>query len=204
MLHPPKHIDNQSGAITIMAGLLILVILSLIAISGTNTTIIETTVASYDQSYKIAFYNADSGIFGTPKLISQAINTSGAVPVGAGTIAEGIDYVPTIPPSADPADDFYRQLLGFDAYDGGLMDITFEPTNIPTQTDVRRDRQENLIGGSTEFGSGAEGIGTGTTGGVAIFYALRSDGQGPASSGDTSVAELGAEYRKVVALAGGL
>jgi Tfp pilus assembly protein PilX len=51
-----------------------------------------------------------------------------------------------------------------------------------------------------EFASGAEGIGVGSAGGVAIFYDMDSLGNGPASS----VSDIGGVYRKVVGVPGGL
>ena len=66
--------------------------------------------------------------------------------------------------------------------------------------DVNRTRVQHLAGGGVEFASGAEGIGVGSAGGVAIFYALDSLGNGPASS----VSDIGGVYRKVIGVPGGL
>jgi len=197
-LHTKIH--NETGSVTIIAALLILVILTLIGISATSTTTVELQIAANDQFHKIAFYNADSGLYGSPKMVSSVVNTSAPVPVGGGTTATGVAYLAA---TADPADTFYRQVLGYDAYDGGAEDISFNPAGIDTDVDVRKDREENIAGGSTEFGSGAEGIGTGATGGVALYYDVRSNAQGPPAY-NPSISRLGAEYRKVLGLAGGL
>lgn len=191
-----KH--NETGSVTIIAALMILVILTLIGISATSTTTVELQIAANDQFHKIAFYNADSGLYGSPKIVSAVVNDSAPVPVGGGTIATGVAY---LAPTTSMI--FYRQVMGYAAYDGGLEDISFTPAGINTNVDVRRDREENIIGGSAEFASGAEGIGTGSTGGIALFYDLRSNAQGPPAH-NPSIARLGAEYRKVVGLAGGL
>ena len=193
-------INNQNGSVTIIAGLLILVVLTLIGISATSTTTVELQIAANDQFSKIAFFNADSGLYGTPKLISTVINTSAQAPVGAnpGSTALGMAYVaPTTQLT------FFQQVMGYLAYDGGAADVSLVPGGITTSVDVRRDRSENIVGGSAEFASGAEGIGTGSTGGVALYYAMRSDAQGPPLY-RPSISQLGAEYRKVVGLAGGL
>lgn len=195
--HHPK-IHNETGSVTIIAALLILVILTIIGISASSTTTVELQIAANDQFHKIAFYNADSGLYGSPKMVSSVVNTSAPVPVGGGTTATGVAYL-----APTTANTFYRQVLGYDIYDGGAEDITFNPGGIDTDVDVRKDREENIAGGSTEFGSGAEGIGTGSTGGVALYYDVRSNAQGPPAY-NPSIARLGAEYRKVLGLAGGL
>ena len=191
-------INNQNGSVTIIAGLLILVVLTLIGISATSTTTVELQIAANDQFSKIAFFNADSGLYGTPKVISEVINTSAEVPVGAATNAIGVAY---LAPTTQTT--FFQQVMGYLAYDGGAADVSLVPGGITTSVDVRRDRSENIVGGSAEFASGAEGIGTGSTGGVALYYAMRSDAQGPPLY-RPSISQLGAEYRKVVGLAGGL
>ena len=190
--------QNETGSVTIIAALLILVILTLIGISATSTTTVELQIAANDQFHTIAFYNADSGLYGSPKVISSVVNTSAPVPVGGGSTATGVAYLA-------PSDSmtFYRQVMGYDAYDGGSEDISFNPAGIDTNVDVRKAREENIVGGSAEFASGAEGIGTGSTGGIAIFYDMRSNAQGPPAY-SPSVSRLGAEYRKVLGLAGGL
>jgi hypothetical protein len=66
--------------------------------------------------------------------------------------------------------------------------------------DVDRIGEENLAGTSTEFASGAEGVGAGSSGGVAIYYGIDSHGQGPV----TSESNVSGVYKKVVGIAGGL
>ena len=48
--------------------------------------------------------------------------------------------------------------------------------------DIERTGQESIAGGGVEFSSGAEGVGAGSTGGVALLFAMDSYGNGPASS----------------------
>ena len=193
-------LKNEDGAVTIIAGLLILVILTLIGISATNTTTVELKIAANDQFHKIAFFNADSGLYETPKVISSVVNTSAQVPLGPGFDHTGVQYLPS---TAAKQTEFYRQVMGYLTYDGGATDITFVPGGINTQVDVRRDRAQNIGGGSAEFAAGAEGIGSGSTGGVAIFYDMSSNAQGPPTF-SPSISRLGAEYRKILGLAGGL
>ena len=192
-------LQNEEGLVIVVV-LFILVILTLIGVSATSNTRVGLQIASNDQLQKIAFYNADSGIYGTPKLISNAINTTLEPPVAAdaGSVAPGIEYLPN--DGSYVANTFYRQIVGYDAYDGGTNDITFAPGGITVEVDVERRRQQNLVGSGTEFASGSEGIGSGSAGGVAIFYGMNANGTGPRNS----ASNLMAEYRKVVGVPGGL
>ena len=113
-------LQNEEGLVIVVV-LFILVILTLIGVSATSNTRVGLQIASNDQLQKIAFYNADSGIYGTPKLISNAINTTLEPPVAAdaGSVAPGIEYLPN--DGSYVANTFYRQIVGYDAYDGGTM-----------------------------------------------------------------------------------
>jgi hypothetical protein len=193
-----RPVANDNGSVLVIS-LLILVILTIVGISSTNTSIVELQIATNDQLSKIAFYNADSGIFGTPKLISHAINTSGESLVGAVTdsVATGVTYLPA---SGYINGSFYGQIAGFDPYDGGTNDLTFANGGINVQIDVQRTGQKNVVGGGAEFATGSEGIGSGSIAGVSIFYALDSAGTGPRNS----AANIVADYRKVIGVPGGL
>jgi hypothetical protein len=196
-MKPQNILINEEGSIAIIAALLILAVLTLLGVTATNTTTVELAIAANHQFHKIAFYNADSGLYGTPKIISRVVNTSAPVPLGGAT-AVGMSYLA-------PTDStiFYRQVMGYQGYDGGTEDISLIPGGIDTRVDVRRDRAVNIAGGSAEFASGAEGVGAGVAGGVAVFFELRSNAQGPPAY-SPSISILGAEYRKVVGVAGGL
>lgn len=197
-MKPQDILINQEGSITIIAALLILAVLTLLGVTATNTTTVELAIAANHQFHKIAFYNADSGLYGTPKIVSAVVNTSAPVATGGGTNAVGMAY---LAPTTSLT--FYQQVMGYQAYDGGVEDISLAPAGILTNVDVRRDRAENIAGGSAEFASGTEGVGAGASGGVAIFYEMHSNGQGPPAY-NPSISQLGAEYRKVIGLAGGL
>ena len=173
---------NEEGSVVIVA-LLILVFLTLIGISATTTTQIELQIAGNEKSHKIAFYNADSGVYATPKLISACVDNS------AEQNLPGI-----LNPTA-----FYRQVMGYDAYDSA-NDIQFTLGGFNVDVDVNRKGAETLAGGGAEFGSGAEGIGVGSAGSTAIVYDMNSFGSGPSSS----LSRLVAIYRKVVGVPGGL
>lgn len=180
-----RYLREEEGSVLVVA-LLILVFLTLIGISATTTTKIEIQIAGNEKASKMAFYNADSGTYSTPKLIRSCV-ADNLQPVDP-----EITYL-----AAAPA--FYRQVWGYDAYNNA-DDFQYTLGNYNVRVDVKRDRLEHLAGGMLEFGSGAEGIGGGTSGGVAIIYAMDSKGQGPRAS----EAEIIAEYRLVPGVAGGL
>ncbi|MBW2108169.1 MAG: hypothetical protein JRI36_05815 [Deltaproteobacteria bacterium] len=170
---------NENGSVLIVA-LLVLVILTIIGIGANDTTTTDIRIAANEKFHKVAFYNADAGVYATPKLISSALD-QGANPSGT-----GFTYLDS------SADAFYRELMGYDAYDTD-RDVSFTLDGHNVELDVERDRTETLAGGGAEFAAGAEGIGSGSAGGFAIYYDLDSFGDGP--NGASS--NVGATYRKV-------
>jgi Tfp pilus assembly protein PilX len=176
---------DEQGSILVI-GLIMLAFLTIIGIAATRTTEIEIKVAGNDEYHKIAFYSADSGIYTTPKLISAAIDNAAVQAVASGS------YTPD-------SGTFYREVLGFDAWDSAT-DVQYVMGDYQATVDVNRTHTQNLPGGGAEFASGAEGIGVGSAGGVAIFYDIDSFGTGP----DSAQSRITAVYRKVVGVAGGM
>jgi len=185
---------NEEGSVLIVA-LLILVLLTLIGISATTTTNIEMQVAGNEKFHKIAFYHADSGVFAIPKLISACLDN------GAEQAVAGLAYMGS-------SGTFFRGIMGFDEYDDEYDDeyeydsdrgIKFTLGGFDVNVNVNRRGQQTLAGGGVEFASGAEGIGPGA-GGVAILYDMDSSGEGP----NSSFSNVGAVYRKVPGVPGGL
>lgn len=177
---------DEEGSVLIIA-LLMLVFLTLIGVSATTTTEVEIQIAGNEQFHKRAFFNADSGVYAAPKLIRQCVAESAQPAVSAVTYLDA------------GSDTFYREVMGYDAHDA-TKDIRYMLSGLTVEVDVDRARQESLAGGGTEFGSGAEGVGVGSAGGVAVIYAMDSSGAGPAAS----EARVEAEYRLIPGVAGGL
>ena len=102
-------LKNENGSVVVLA-LIILVLLTLMGMAVTRTTNIEVQVAANDEFSKIAFHNADSGTYVTPRLISETVDEAMAI-TGAdlGSITYLIDAT---------GDNFFRQVMGYDAYDG--------------------------------------------------------------------------------------
>lgn len=183
-----EKIRDEKGSVLIVA-LLILVLLTIIGISATTNTEIDTRIAGNAKFHKMAFFNADSGIFPTAKLISQIVNDQ-SVPSGLSNITYLQDTDGT---------KFLNQILGYDTYTNS-PDIKINLGSFDTEVDVDRTGSKNIVGGGTEFAAGAEGIGSGSGGGVAIYYTIDSKGSGPSNSSS----EISSDYRKVVGVPGGL
>ncbi len=196
---PSTIIKNEDGSALIFA-ILILALLTLIGISATTTSTIEVQIAGNDKFHKMAFYGADSGVYTIPKVISRALDEH-ATPGNLVNHTYGaFTYLDTgTDDDGSSGSTFYRELAGFAPNDTS-PDIKFALGGDDVEVDVERDRAENLVGGGAEFASGSEGLGAGSTGGVAIFYDLDSFGSGPSNS----LSNIGAVYRKVVGTAGGL
>jgi hypothetical protein len=176
---------SEEGS-TLIVALLILVVLTIIGVSATTTSEIEIKIAGNDQFHKVAFQNADSGVYTVPKLISLCIDNASEQAVA------GMTYTPS-------DGTFYREIMGFDAPDAAT-DVQFSLAGFNVNVGVDRTGAMNLAGGGVEFASGAEGVGVGSAGGVAIFFDMDSFGEGPGSS----VSNIGGVYRKVVGVVGGL
>ncbi len=197
MLFCINKLNNDENGSVIVVALFLMVIVSIIGVSATNISTVEVQIASNDHFYRIAFFNADSGPYAVPKLISRAVNTS-TIQTAANF---GFAYIPYSGGASLPSDGgtrIYNQIYGFDTYDAE-NDVSFAGTqaNTGTEVDIERLRQQSVIGGGAEFSAATEGIGAVS---VAVFYGLNSSGTGPRQSNSFVVGE----YRKVVDMPGGL
>ena len=184
-------LKNENGSVIVLA-LILLVLLTLLGLAVTRTTSIEVQVAANDEFSKIAFHNADSGTYVTPKLISDTIDEATNI-----TTYPAITYL-----IADSGVSFFRQVMGYDPYDGGApanLDIQFTLGGNNVQVDVKANGQEIIAGGSAEFASGAEGMGAGSTGGIALNFGMDSFGSGQWNA----VSNIESDYKKVLGAAGG-
>lgn len=185
-----KHIQNEDGFILIVA-LFVLILLTIIGISATKTSTIDLQISQNDKAYKIAFYNADGGIYPSAKLISQTVEAGAEI---TGSDKGTITYLSR--PSGDTSS-FFNQVMGYEAYDGGTLDIQFTLGGNQVNVDVKRTKSEALVGGGAEFAAGAEGVSGGT---MAVYFDIDSFGSGPSNASSNVVAT----YRKVVGVPGGL
>lgn len=192
----PSNIKSDEQGSVLVVALLILVLLTIIGIAATSTTNIETQIAGNEKSQKIAFYNADSGVYPTAKVIGTILDRQ-AEPTDAQL--DPIVYLQNdgITEGADGT--LFRELMGYDDYESA-EDIEFTLDSYRVGVDIERTGSRYVAGGGVEFASGAEGIGVGSGGGIAIYYEMNSTGDGPANS----QSNIAADYRKVIGVPGGL
>jgi hypothetical protein len=186
------HTENEEGFVIVLV-LMILVVVSIIGISSNRTSIAEKKIVRNERQYKEVFFDADSGPYTIAKLVSKTVDEKTAQQ------ANDFNFVFLHPTDTDPLaleDHVFRQIMGFDDHDGGGKDVSFANT----LSDIKRDRTTHAPGGATEFGSGADGVGTGSKGGVEIYFNLDSDGL---REQNRSVNIIGI-YRKVPDITGGL
>jgi hypothetical protein len=190
-LAPFSILKNEQGFVLVMA-MVALLILVVLGISVMNTTTVEVQIAGNEKFHKMAFYNADSGVYMSPKVISRAIEAD-ADPVEASVTLYGVG------PLATGGTEFYNEIMGFTVSDAD-DDLEYTLVDEVVGVDIVRFSTEILAGGGAEFAAGSSGVGAGATGGVAINYDLTSTGSAPGNASST----VTARYRKVPGTAGGL
>jgi len=92
---PSCSILQDNNGVSLVIALLILLVLTLIAISAINTTMFETNIAGNERLYNKAFYTSDAGVdyfVGTGVSYISLPNTSGVVDSRAEGLALGGDY----------------------------------------------------------------------------------------------------------------
>ena len=76
--------NNQQGA-ALVVGLILLVVITILAISGMNTATTELAMARNDQNYENAFQAAETGL-------EELLSLTTFDPVGGATITEIVNY----------------------------------------------------------------------------------------------------------------
>jgi len=191
---------EENGSVLILS-LLILMVLTLLGISASNTSVFEYKIASNDKYRDMAFYNADGGIYATAKLIGEVI-TGSADPDHPGVVSYPIDGGFTV------AGDFYKEAMGYKVPDDpslrdlriNLADPDGEVDEGSVDIDIVSRSAQQMAGGGAEFGSGSGGAGVGSVGGIGIKYEIDAYGNGP----NNSRVVVGTRYVKILGASGGL
>jgi len=192
MIRNVSIIGNENGTV-LMISVIMLAVATAIGLFAMNTANVEIQVAGNYKNHVIAFHNADSGIYGTPKLVSKAVNDKATPYLG---IPSAFTYL-----DAGASDSsfgtFFRELSGIDPYDTS-RDVDFSTGGeLLFSVDVERVRVIHIAGGGAEFASGTGGGGVSLTG---IHFNIDSLGHGPVQSQSNILAR----YLKVIGVAGGL
>jgi len=146
-----RQLRNEEGSVIVVA-LMILVVLTIIGISATDTTTVELQIATNDKFHKIAFYHADAGVYAIAKVASQAVNEKSSP-----TLAPPLYYI-EVDINGDyqessTSNTFYRELAGHDPNDSD-RDIRLTLATYNIDVDVTRIKAVTVVGGGAEFASG--------------------------------------------------
>jgi len=194
---------NEKGSVLLIA-MMILMLASLIAVSSVGISTQETRIAGNEKMSTSVFFNADAGIApGTKVLLETFVNKSvGSYPsldptdtttTECGTISTGWDADTLVSGTNKLLD----EILGVETSGKGFSFRASATDPLCTKTHVRIQRKGQTTrssGSSTEFGSGYEGVGYGSAGGVLIYYYVRST----ASDRNSNSSSLETEYRRVL------
>lgn len=183
--------------------LLFLILLTTMVIFMNRVSTTDVQISANEKAQAIAFYAADAGAYGSAKFVGKAMDRADMPTFnGPGRDFPEVNYI---------VDDFHDQVAGYvetaddpaDDFGFGEIvdeDIEFFLNGYEVNVDVSRKGARNLEGGGAAFGEGSMGVGTGSTGGIAVYFAARSVAEGPKNSR----AEVNVEYRKIPGTAGGL
>lgn len=189
---------NQEGFVIVFV-LMILVVVSILGLSSSRTSFMESKIVRNEQIYKDNFFDVDSGPYTIAKLVSRTIDEKSEQDTFAFGLyrKEGISNT-----------DVFRQLMGLGSYTDKEWEVGVGDARI----DISEGNREHAAGTATEFASGADGIGTGSKGGVEVNYRLSTTGKRADSTNpdeftlddqEKSVNIVGT-YRKLPDIPGGL
>ncbi len=187
MKRSKQWITDEGGSVLIIV-MVVLVALTALSLTMMNFTTQEMKMASHYKFDKEAFYNGDSGIYGTPKYIREILSTAEPIAAEDPGKAGCIRFLNT--GGSNASDEIRSRIFGYEGEDttasfndfGTLeerpeaADISMAACQIPAAINVINtgyDRQSS--GGAIEFAAGADGLGSGG-GDAAILFRLVSTG----------------------------
>lgn len=196
MYSKQKDPGRERGSVLLLV-MLILVLLTIIGISATNMSNTEIKIAANDKNYKMAFFYAESGIFGTAKWIGQVVEGNEVPVAGAGN---RFSYLDEDILGNDDLTKLLGEAMGYaSAYDDA-MDLEFDMSS-PIQTgtvgvDFNRRKAVPLVGSSNKFATGASGVGVNNA--IQMPYIISSN----ANADDNASARVIATYMKINGVGG--
>lgn len=186
--------NDQNGSV-IMIVMLVLIAVSALSVTMINFSTSDVDMAGNYKFAKVAFYNGDSGIYATPKFIRLVYPQGDPVDEESPTRAGCVKFLNTTQP--DAALEIMQRIYGFEGRDAtetyndtveGEMDssagdISMRGCNVPADVNIIRLGGEQMSGGGVEFGSGAEGVGSGSS--RSVNFRLVSTGHDDADNSHT-------------------
>jgi hypothetical protein len=179
-------LHDQNGTV-ILTVMLVLIAVSALSLTMMNFSTVEVNMAGNYKFEKTAFYNGDSGIYGTPKFIRLVFPSGNPVPEASPTQAGCVQFLNTT--QTDGALEIMQRIYGFEGRDvtdamndtlaneedPTAADISMNGCAIPADVNIIRMGGQQLSGGGVEFGAGAEGMGSGAD--RAVLFRLVSTGR---------------------------
>jgi Tfp pilus assembly protein PilX len=192
--------SDQRGLALVIA-MVLLAMLAFLGAAAMMTSSTEMDIAGNERAYQMAFYSADGGTELAPRAIRDTVNPD------FGGFGSGVNV---------DVNCFRAELLDFSGVSDSEGNACNDGTDVQTvnpdiqfalaagldvSVDVDRiGTPQPLPGGGIEFGSGYEGIGTGSaTGGSVRYYLNNSESSGPRNA--SSLIE--SQYRLVIGTPGG-
>lgn len=177
------HHRNEDGYV-LVSGLVVLVMLTVIGITGTTTTSVELQIAANDKFGKMAFQLADGAAEVATELLEQNIEYRGFSSSSVGnTGAASIYYAD----GTDNSLDFYaneeESTASANVPTGGNYDIKVTSSGVGDAYTRVYGNAQLSTGSALQLSAGYEGKGKGIAGGGAsVVYDVRSLAEGPSNS----------------------
>jgi hypothetical protein len=190
---------NQEGFVIVFV-LMILVVVTILGLSSSRTSFVESKIVRNEQIYKDNFFDVDSGPYTIAKLVSRTVDEKREQDIAKFGFYLNVD-------GEISQTDVYRQLMGLEDYNNRNWEVGVGDARI----DISEGDQNLVAGTATEFASGADGIGTGSKGGIEVNFTLSTTGK-RMDAVDTGFDENDQErsvnivgtYRKLPDIPGGL
>ncbi len=187
---------GEQGAALILA-LLVLMVLAVFSMTAIITASTGLKISSKYKMREQALYTADGAADGASGIISRAISNGNRI--DATDLSSSYFSVSTTDTDGDGVTDLEAEIAGINGTktsrnpDGlsspnATVDILGDTASI----DIDYLQSKLMPGASSEFAARYEGIGSGTSGGVAVTYEIDSSGEMQDQS-----AKLGAVYKCV-------
>ncbi len=162
---------DQSGSVLVIV-IVVLVALTALSLTMLNFTTQEMKMAGHYKFEKVAFYNGDSGIYGTPKFIRLIFAEGVPVAEEDPNKAACFRYKNTSGGSA--GEEVLSRIFGFEGLDStesfnasptdekdpAASDISLMGCRIPADINIINAGPEEVSGSGREFAAGGDGLGS--------------------------------------------
>ena len=182
----PLPLSNQRGS-TLVITMLIMVLLTIVGFTLSNTSRTEMQIASNDQFYKIAFHNADSGINITSKLFEAFFEENfDGTPLPVTTFPFNDTPLPITFPNVAAENAFRDEALGFN-------DPVVDPDDEDKAIVIISIDEAYNVEAKVDFRSRQHTVGSEVNTSLSFFYDVETLGEGPRGS----VSNIEVVYRHV-------